>query len=38
VITALEPSDDGKAWIVRLFGASVKTEKIKLAWTNPAPQ
>jgi hypothetical protein len=38
VITAFKPSDDGKAWIVRLFGASGKTEKIKLAWADPAPQ
>jgi hypothetical protein len=38
VITAFKPSDDGKAWIVRLFGASGKTEKIKLAWANPAPR
>ena len=32
------PSDDGKAWIVRLFGASGKTDKVKLAWTRPAPR
>ena len=38
VITAFKPSDDGKAWIVRLFGASGKTEKIKLSWANPAPR
>ena len=38
VVTAFKPSDDGKAWIVRLFGASGKAEKVKLAWANPAPQ
>ena len=38
VITAFKPSDDGKAWIVRLFGASGKTEKVKLAWASPAPR
>ena len=38
VVTAFKPSDDGKAWIVRLFGASGKTEKVKLAWSSPAPQ
>ena len=38
VVTAFKPSDDGKAWIVRLFGASGKTEKVKLAWAKPAPQ
>ena len=38
VVTAFKPSDDGKAWIVRLFGASGKTEKVKLSWASPAPQ
>jgi hypothetical protein len=38
VVTAFKPSDDGKAWIVRLFGASGKTEKVKLAWASPAPR
>jgi alpha-mannosidase len=38
VLTAFKPSDDGKGWIVRLFGASGKKEKVKLAWANPAPQ
>jgi len=38
VITAFKPSDDGKAWIVRLFGASGKTEKVKLSWANPVPR
>ena len=37
-VTAFKPSDDGKAWIVRLFGASGKAEKVKLAWASPAPQ
>jgi alpha-mannosidase len=38
IVTAFKPSDDGKAWIVRLFGASGKTEKVKLSWTTPSPQ
>jgi len=38
VVTAFKPSDDGKGWIVRLFGASGKTEKVKLAWASPSPQ
>ncbi len=38
VITAFKPSDDGRAWIVRLFGASGKTEQVKLSWANPAPR
>ena len=37
VVTAFKPSDDGKAWIVRLFGASGQPEKVKLAWSKPAP-
>jgi alpha-mannosidase len=37
VVTAFKPSDDGKGWIVRLFGASGKAEKVKLAWASPAP-
>jgi alpha-mannosidase len=38
VITAFKPSDDGRAWIVRLFGASGKTEKVKLSWASPVPR
>jgi len=37
VVTALKPSDDGKAWIVRLFGASGQPQTVKLAWAKPAP-
>jgi len=32
IVTALKPSDDGKAWIVRLFGASGRPEKAALTW------
>ncbi|HUW60473.1 MAG TPA: polysaccharide lyase family protein [Candidatus Bathyarchaeia archaeon] len=35
VVTALKPSDDGKAWIVRLFGASGKLEHATLTWGTP---
>ncbi len=38
VVTAFKPSDDGRAWIVRLFGASGKKEMVELAWAKPAPQ
>jgi alpha-mannosidase len=38
VVTAFKPSDDGKAWIIRLFGASGQPQRVKLAWTKPAPQ
>ena len=32
VVAALKPSEDGKAYIVRLFGASGKPENAMLAW------
>ena len=35
VVVALKPSDDGKARIVRLFGASGKAEQAKLSWATP---
>jgi len=38
LVTAFKPSDDGKAWIVRLFGASGTTEKVKLSWAEPKPR
>jgi hypothetical protein len=31
-VTAFKPSEDGKAWIIRLFGVSGHDEKITLAW------
>jgi alpha-mannosidase len=33
----LKPSDDGNAWIVRLFGASGEDRTAKLHWSTPAP-
>jgi hypothetical protein len=38
LVTALKPSDDGKAIIVRLYGASGKDAVAKLAWSQPAPK
>jgi alpha-mannosidase len=32
VLTALKPSEDGNAWIVRLFGASGRPERAILTW------
>jgi alpha-mannosidase len=32
IATAFKPADDGKALVVRLFGASAKTQKAKLTW------
>ena len=31
-----KPSDDGQAWIVRLFGASGENRKARLHWTKAA--
>jgi hypothetical protein len=38
VATVFKPSDDGKAWIVRLFGASGKDATVKLFWGSPEPK
>lgn len=38
ITVALKPSDDGKALIVRLFGASGKAESAKLVWANAPKQ
>jgi alpha-mannosidase len=38
LVNALKPSDDGKALIVRLFGASGKKSVAKLAWADPQPK
>ena len=36
--TAFKLADDGQGWIVRLFGASGKTQKAKLLWADPVPR
>ena len=36
LVLALKPSEDGKAWIVRLFGASGETRKATLTWSSSA--
>lgn len=33
LVQSVKPSDDGKAWIVRLFGASGESREISLAWS-----
>ncbi len=35
LVSALKPSEDGKAWIVRLFGASGEARQAKLIWSSP---
>jgi alpha-mannosidase len=37
LVTALKPADAGEGWIVRLFGASGESQRVKLDWQNPAP-
>ena len=37
LVTAMKPSDDGQAWIVRLFGASGKDCDATLTWSSPGP-
>ena len=37
-VTALKPSEDGRAYIVRLFGAAGKPATTELKWSEPAPQ
>jgi alpha-mannosidase len=38
LVIAMKPSDDGKAWIVRLFGASGKDSKTNMVWSAPGPK
>jgi alpha-mannosidase len=35
LVTCFKPSEDGKAWILRLFGASGQDEQARLVWTRP---
>jgi alpha-mannosidase len=38
LVTALKPSDDGRALIVRLFGASTKSRSATLKWGGAEPK
>ncbi|MEW6235692.1 MAG: polysaccharide lyase family protein [Candidatus Omnitrophota bacterium] len=38
IAIAFKPSDDGKAWIVRLYGASGQDVQANLKWPQPAPE
>lgn len=38
VVSAFKPSDDGRAWIVRLFGAGGQPEPVRLIWSGPKPR
>ena len=37
IVSAFKPADDGRGWIVRLYGASGRDEKVRLIWSEPAP-
>jgi alpha-mannosidase len=37
VVTGFKPSDDGRALIVRLYGASDRTRRARLTWSEPQP-
>jgi hypothetical protein len=37
-VISLKSIDDGRALLVKLFGASGKTEKARLEWANPRPR
>ena len=38
LVTALKPSDDGQALIVRLFGAGGTATRARLQWSQPGPR
>jgi hypothetical protein len=38
VVTGLKPSDDDKAWIVRLYGASGEERTVELNWPSGGPR
>jgi alpha-mannosidase len=38
LVTTLKPSDDGKAWIIRLFGGSGQERPARLVWSSPQPR
>lgn len=37
VVTGFKPSDDGRALIVRLYGASDRSHRARLTWSEPVP-
>jgi alpha-mannosidase len=38
LVTAIKPSDDGQAWIVRLFGAAGNDVQASIKWSDPQPE
>jgi hypothetical protein len=37
LVAGLKPTDDGRGWLVRLFGASGQPERVNLTWSKPTP-
>jgi alpha-mannosidase len=38
IVTAFKPSSDGKVWIIRLFNAGGKSEKVNITWMKSMPE
>jgi alpha-mannosidase len=38
LIASLKPSDDRRAWIIRIFGAGGRTVKTPIVWKGPGPK
>jgi hypothetical protein len=37
MVTGFKPADDGKGWVVRLFGAGGTDRQVTLTWSDPQP-
>jgi len=37
LVTGLKPADDGRGWVVRLYGASGQDQAATLIWSDPKP-
>ena len=37
LVSGLKPCEDGKGWLVRLFGAGGKDRQVTLTWRDPQP-
>lgn len=37
LVTGLKPADDGRGWILRLYGASGHDRRARVTWSDPAP-
>jgi alpha-mannosidase len=38
LVAGLKPAEDGHGWLIRLFGAAGKTERVNLTWSKPEPR